>query len=267
MPSPFPGMDPYLESRTLWPDVHNAFIVYLRAVINRQLPPGFSARVEERLVVEEGVRHFKADVSIGQGGPASGGATLAEVPSKFMDWVDDGVPVRQRFIEIQSHDAEDRRVLTVIELLSHSNKSAGRGRDEYLAKQKTLLESEVHLLEIDLLRASEYTLAASQNSLRARFGPFHYAASLHRGGYGQRFQAVAWTVQDRLPTVLVPLDEAHPDIEIDLQLVFERTYDEGGFDRMVDYAKSPEPALADETLAGWVASMSASCMSKARPES
>lgn len=65
MPSPSPGMDPYLESRTLWPDAHNAFIVYLRAVINRQLPLGFSARVEERLVVEEGVQHFKADVSIG----------------------------------------------------------------------------------------------------------------------------------------------------------------------------------------------------------
>lgn len=157
--------------------------------------------------------------------------------------------------------------ITVIELLSHSNKSAGRGREEYLAKQKTLLESEVHLLELDFLRAGEYTLAASQSSLKARFGPFDYAASLHRGGYGRRFQAVAWTVQDRLPTVLVPLDETHADLEIDLQPVFERTYDEGGFERMVDYTASPEPTFPDEALAGWVTSMSASCMSKARPES
>jgi len=148
--------------------------------------------------------------------------------------------------------------ITVVELLSHSNKSAGRGREEYLAKQKTLLESEVHLLELDFLRAGEYTLAASQSSLKARFGPFDYAASLHRGGYGRRFQAVAWTVQDRLPTVLVPLDETHTDLEIDLQPVFER---------MVDYTASPEPTFPDEALAGWVTSMSASCMSKARPES
>jgi Protein of unknown function (DUF4058) len=244
-------MDPYLESRTLWPDFHNAFIVYLRAVINRQLPTGFSARVEERLVVEEGVQHFKADVSVGQSGPASSGNVLAEIPSKFMDWIDDGVPVRQLFIEIHSHDqgTPERHVITVIELLSHSNKSAGRGRDEYLAKQKTLLESEVHLLELDLLRAGEYTLAASQASLRARFGPFDYAASLHRGGYGRRFQAVAWTVLDRLPTLLVPLDETHPDLEIDLQPVFEHTYAECGFDRMVDYTTVPEPSLSAETLA------------------
>ena len=243
MPSPFPGMEPYLESRTLWPDVHNAFIVYLRAVINRQLPPGFSARVEERLVVEEGVQHFKADVSIGQSRPPSGGETLAEVPSKFMDWIEDGVPVRQLFIEIHSHDTPERRVLTIIELLSHSNKSAGRGREEYLAKQKTLLESEVNLLELDLLRAGGHTLAASRSSIQARYGAFHYAASLHRGGYGRRFQAVGWTLQDRLPTVLVPLNETHPDLEIDLQPVFERTYDECGFARMVDYSAPPEPAL------------------------
>nr|WP_184195436.1 DUF4058 family protein [Armatimonas rosea] len=237
MPSPFPGMDPYLERRSLWPDVHNAFLFCLRAEINRKLPQGFSARMEERLVVEEGIRHFEADVAIGHGGPPSEGATLAEIPSKFMDWIEDGVPVRQLFIEIHSHNTPERRVLTVIELLSHSNKSAGRGRDEYLAKQKTLLESEVHLLEIDLLRAGEYTLAASQSGLRARFGAFDYAASLHRGGYGQRFQAVAWTIQERLPTVLVPLDETHPDLEIDLQPVFERTYDECGFERMVDYTQ------------------------------
>lgn len=98
-------------------------------------------------------------------------------------------------------------------------------------------------LELDFLRAGEYTLAASQSGLKARFGPFDYAASLHRGGYGRRFQAVAWTLQDTLPTVLVPLDETHPDLEIDLQPVFERTYDECGFARMVDYSAPPEPAL------------------------
>ena len=65
---------------------------------------------------------------------------------------------------------------------------------------------------------------------------------------------MGWTLQDRLPTVLVPLDETHPDLEIDLQPVFERTYDECGFDRMVDYAKPPEPALPD-TLVTWSASL------------
>lgn len=259
MPSPFPGMDPYLEHPNLWPDVHNAFLYNLRVAINQKLPAGFSVRGEERLVVDEGIRHFLADIAVGISKPLASRADLAESPSKLMDWVDDeGSSNREVFIEIQAHSGSDRHIITVIELLSHANKSAGRGREEYLAKQRTLLDSEVHLLELDLLRAGEYTLAASQSSLRARFGPFHYAASLHRGGYGRRFQVVAWTVQDPLPTVLVPLDDAHPDLEIDLQPVFLRTYDECGFGRMVDYAAPPEPSFSEAALADWVASMSAS---------
>ncbi|WP_395094893.1 DUF4058 family protein [Armatimonas sp.] len=245
MPSPFPGMDPYLENQNLWPAFHNAFIYCLNAAINRQLPAGFASRLEERLVVEEGIRHFVADVSVGQNGPPSGGMAVAESPSKMeMEWaIEESEPFRETFIEIQTRAGSQRRVVAVVELLSHSNKSTGRGRDEYLSKQKTLLESEVHLLEIDLLRAGEHTLAASRSGIQARFGPFDYAVSLHRGGYGSRFQAIGWTLQEVLPTVLVPLDEHHPDLEVDLRPVFERTYDECGFARMVDYSKVPEPVL------------------------
>lgn len=259
MPSLFPGMDPYLEHPRLWPDVHNAFLYNLRVAINRQLPEGFSVRAEERLVVEEGVRHFLADLAIGLGGPPSGRVALAESPTKFMDWVDEeNISTREVFIEIHAHSDSDRRVLTVIELLSHTNKSAGRGREEYLSKQKALLASDIHLLELDLLRAGEHTLAASKGSIEARFGSYHYAASLHRGGYGRRFQAVGWTVQQEFPTVLVPLDETHPDLEIDLQPLFKRTYEECGFARMVNYELPPEPIFTDPNLSTWVASMSAS---------
>ncbi|MCK4452049.1 MAG: DUF4058 family protein [Anaerolineae bacterium] len=30
MPSPFPGMDPYLEYPVRWPDVHHSLITYIR---------------------------------------------------------------------------------------------------------------------------------------------------------------------------------------------------------------------------------------------
>jgi len=260
MPSPFPGMDPYLEHPNLWPAFHNAFIYCLNAAINQKLPQGFASRLEERLVVEEGIRHLVADVSVGRSGPLSGGSPLAESPSKLaMEWaIEESEPFRETFIEIQTRTGSQRRVITVVELLSYANKLLGKGREEYHAKQTALLASEIHLLELDLLREGQHTLAASQSSLRARFGPFHYAASLHRGGYGRRFQGVAWTVKDPLPTVLVPLDEAHPDLEIDLKAVFTRTYEECGFERMVDYAAPPEPSFSEAALAGGAASMSAS---------
>src|SRR3954467_7631143 len=50
MPSPFPGMDPYLEAH--WRDIHATLVPYARAGLNKQLPRDLKARVEERIVLE-----------------------------------------------------------------------------------------------------------------------------------------------------------------------------------------------------------------------
>src|SRR5688500_3173542 len=50
MPSPFPGMDPYLEEH--WRDVHASLVIYIRDAIQDQLPRELRARVEERVVME-----------------------------------------------------------------------------------------------------------------------------------------------------------------------------------------------------------------------
>lgn len=48
MPGPFPGMDPYLESRALWRGVYQGLIFALNQQLNTVLPPGFSASMDER---------------------------------------------------------------------------------------------------------------------------------------------------------------------------------------------------------------------------
>ncbi len=56
MPSPFPGMDPYLEAPDIWPDFHDAFASEIRALLNQTLPAPYYARLEMRPeigVVEE----------------------------------------------------------------------------------------------------------------------------------------------------------------------------------------------------------------------
>lgn len=44
MPSPFPGMDPYLESPDLWPDVHLELIRDIRAALNPHVLPKYNVR-------------------------------------------------------------------------------------------------------------------------------------------------------------------------------------------------------------------------------
>jgi hypothetical protein len=54
------------------------------------------------------------------------------------------------FLEIRDRDSHE--LVTVVELLSPSNKYAGPDREQYLAKARILQRSPVHFVEIDLLR-------------------------------------------------------------------------------------------------------------------
>ena len=53
MPSPFPGMDPYLEEPGLWPDVHHNLITFAARFLTQQLRPKYYARVEERVYISD----------------------------------------------------------------------------------------------------------------------------------------------------------------------------------------------------------------------
>ena len=138
MPSPFPGMDPYLEDPAHWRGVHAVLIVGCYEALNATLPEGFVARIAQAC---------------------------------------------ERFVEIVSlHEPE--RIVTAIKILSPANKTPGDGRDEYRRKQARCLRSETHLLEIDLLRAGRYTVAASEEDVREQVAHWDYLASLHRSGEG-----------------------------------------------------------------------------------
>ncbi len=52
MPSPFPGMDPYIEVPEIWSDFHSAFAAELMAQINRQVQPDYFARLEPYVTYE-----------------------------------------------------------------------------------------------------------------------------------------------------------------------------------------------------------------------
>src|SRR5690606_5129853 len=112
---------------------------------------------------------------------------------------------------------EPDRVVAVIELLNPSNKAAGSaGRASYLARQAEVLGSAAHLIEIDLLRGGEHTVAVSRHQLSRR-GLYDYLVCLGRGPNRYRFEVWARTIRDRLPRIAVPLLGEDLDLVLDLQ--------------------------------------------------
>jgi hypothetical protein len=257
MPSPFPGMDPYLEDPVVWPDLHNRLMTYLADRLNQVLPPRYVARIEKRVYLVQPDRDIFPDVTVkehlGEARPrkrGKAGAAAAVTCDPPWDMAIEPYEVEEAFIEIRPPRERDR-IVTTIELLSPSNKLAGsEGRQAYRLKQRQIMAGPAHLLELDLLREGEHTAAAPPPEHLRRRGPYDYLVSLSRGGRRGRCQAWPFTVRQRLPRVLVPLGEGEDDVVLDLPGVFNRAYDGGAYDRDIDYTVEPVIALR-ETDAEW----------------
>jgi hypothetical protein len=133
-----------------------------------------------------------------------------------------------------------KQVVTAIEVLSPVNKS-GQGRTQYRQKQQEILLSHTHLLEIDLLRGGEHTVAVPISDSKQETN-WDYIVCLHRAGApGVEFWDI--DLRDALPEITIPLTPEHPDLVFPFQAAFERIYDDGPFRREVDYNSEPTPRL------------------------
>jgi Protein of unknown function (DUF4058) len=222
MPSPFPGMDPYLETPEIFPDFHDSFIPYLREALQAHLPAPYFAALGRWVWIEVSVVKVAHD------------------------------EFREPFIEIYTRGEEGKRLVASIEVLSLANKTPGEhGRDLYLRKQKELLASQVHLVEIDFLRGGEHATAVPLEAAREACGPFDDHASVRPFDVVETFHVYPVRLEDRLPPITVPLLPGDPPVTIDLQAVFDRCYDAGPYAREVNYAiDAPIPPL-DPDRAAW----------------
>jgi len=193
MPNPFPGMNPYLEAKSLWRDVHHSFLTYAREMLQPLLRPRYHVRIEERLYVEPIERPIFPDISVIErprpsteqaqaGGVGVAVATAVEVthdePTAILETTG---PIPEGYLEIVDL-ARGGKVVTVIELLSHANKTVGTdARWQYEQKQKQVLAAGVNLVEIDLLRDGAYVLAPPFELVKIAVGrEWHYLVSIHR---------------------------------------------------------------------------------------
>ena len=255
MSSPFPGMDPWLESR--WGSFHTRFLVYLCDTLGQTLPAGLWAEVEEQVWVDEADgerRTLRPDAHVRvaetRAAYAGGGTAVATRPvSEPTEVLREDRPT-QRSVRI-TDAADGGRLVTAIELLSPTNKKRGRGVGAYLAKQMSFLEAGVNLLEIDLLRAgSPVTLAPRDpDGDGVRCG---YHLSLRNFRAGDAIELYAFALADPLPKVALPLRVGDEPVPLDLQEVLEETNRRGRYAERFDYAEGPPGTpLAAEDRA-WV---------------
>ncbi len=248
MPSPFPGMDPYLEHPARWPDVHHSLISTVRRLLAERLRPRYFVTIEERVYISNeddtgrGVIVPDLRVTRAPGGgrlPASASAAVEPIE---LDLIDD--VIHEARLEVL--DREYRHVTAVIEIVSPTNKVWGSaGRDSYVHKRAEVSASPAHFVEVDLLRAGTPLYA------KEMLPPHEYLVHVSRAG-GPRRRHQFWPIElrQRLPVIAVPLRPGDPTVDVDLQLALEMAYAEGGYDLHVDYGADPTPPLAGD-LASW----------------
>jgi hypothetical protein len=249
-------MDPFLERPSIFPDFHDGFIAAMRESLQPQMPDPYYAALGRRAWVEISERFIGPDVSVlrDQRGERSTRGNIAVVDPQVTEPVVIHVPHDERvetFVEIYSGRGPERRLVTVIEVLSPSNKTAGeQGRDLYLRKQAELLQSKTHLLEMDFLRAGLHTTAVPRDRLERQVTGFDYHVCLHRFDNFEDFYVYPIRLIHPLPTVLVPLLPGDGDVRLDLQAVFNRTYEAGPYAREIDYRQDAiEPPVEERDAA------------------
>ena len=207
MPSPFPGMDPFLEHPKLWPDFQH----HLVAGLYQLLLPGLVDRYRARVVGRQYATETPLFTSV-----------LRETHSE-------GV------IEIRART--DGRLVTLVEVVSPANRTTAGGRAAYLAHRAAAARDRAGCVEIDLVTQGKPTLDFNRDGL-----PEHdYTVTVTRGTSPDRYEIYTATAAKRLPKFKLPLAADDRDTVIDLQVACARAYELGNFHERVDYA-GPLPA-------------------------
>ncbi len=254
MGSPFPGMNPYLENPATWPNLHSRLIVAIANLLGPKIRPKYRVVVEEAVYrrdeSDQAVLIGVPDVSVRFSGALSPepeevspeGNIAVATPEPVVVTVPMPDVVRHRYLEIRSLRTSD--VITVIEILSPVNKR-GIGRQKYESKRLEILESQTHLVEIDLLHEGQPmpVLNYGQES--------HYRVLASESSHRPQAQLYPFNLQQPIPLFWVPLKSEDQPIVVDLKPILEEIYELSGYDLDLDYSQDPLPQWPKSELA-WI---------------
>lgn len=211
MPSPFPGMDPYLEDEKLWPAFQHQLVHSLYQILLPGLMDRYRARVTQRHYVNE--------------------------QALFTSVIRD--EHHEQFIEIRQRS--DGKLVTLVDVVSPANKTTPGGRDAYLSKRREGKTCSSNLVEIDLVLQGQPLLDYSREGLPE----WDYAVTVTRSTQPERYEIYTATVEKRLPRFRLPLAADDRDTVVDLQAAFARAFEQGNFAEQIDYQKDPMTRLSE----------------------
>ena len=264
--SPFPGLDPYLEGH--WSGIHQRMITYAADALQSRLPDDLVACVEERVYVEtEDLRPrpivpdaHVAERQFDEGRGQVAVATEIEL-AESLTLVTATVEIIEGFIEIR--DAKGGTVVTVIEVLSPSNKLGGPGRSLYEQKQSEIIHSKTSLVEIDLIRSGQRVFGDPSRGIPEAWKK-DALVCVRKSWRPDESDLHRLPLRRPLPGVPIPLREADAPVVLDLQAIHDQCYRNGRYDRRIDYSVPPEPSLSDDD-AKWAKELLASTGKIGRP--
>ena len=210
MPSPFPGMDPFLEDNKLWPEFQHLFVTCLYQAMLPGLVDRYRARVGQlRYITEQAL-------------------FITVVREEHCE----------EFIEIKQRGAD--RLVTVVDVVAPANRTAAVGRQHYLAQRAASKAGSANLVEIDLVLQGQPTLDHSRDG----HPDWDYAVTVMRSTRPEP-DMYPGNLMKGLPRFHLPLARDDRDLVIELQAVFSRAFDLGDFGAKIDYKLAPAPTLKD----------------------
>jgi hypothetical protein len=249
-------MDPYLEG-DLWQEFHETLAGAIRAQLLPLLSPKYVALLAKRYVLDRPVlsildlppeRIIYPDVHVAAlreraaQAFAPPGIGTGESPVELLSPIPEQVPL----LSVEIRDVAQRRLVTIIEILSPVNKR-GEGLRDYVDRRTELLGTRTHLLEMDLLRQG------TRIPLVGELPPASYYVYLSRTQRRPRTQVWPIQLRDKLPTVPAPLLPPDPDVPLDVQAAVKACFDLVGYERLLDYTPAPPPPPLNDAEAAWVA--------------
>lgn len=243
-------MDPYLES--IWTDVHIRLVPTFGNLLAPLLAPKYITDLSSRIVVERlpdddtDGRVILPDVAVLQ--PEHAAPAIEPMPPGITPpvlYLKTPIELPTRLVTLHIYEAATMKLVTVIELLSPVNKR-GEGRREYLEKRNEVLDSDAHLVEIDLLRGGR------RMPFLGEVPDTPYLAMVSRAYTRPNCEVWPIRLQDPLPVLPVPLLRPDPDVPLDLGAALRTTYEAARYELRIDYTQPPPPPPLSKEEMNWL---------------
>ncbi|MFN6515060.1 MAG: DUF4058 family protein [Nostoc sp. CreGUA01] len=250
MPSPFPGMNPYLEHPSLWAGIHHRLITAIANDLAPKLRPKYIVAIEERVyevngdtALLVGIPDVSVQSSLSLTPPTESNLAVASTTQPVEVMLPLPEILTEAYLEIRAVETEE--VVTIIEVLSPKNKQLGIGRLQYETKRLKILGSATHFVEIDLLRQGNPMLMVGNFLLS------HYRIVVSHSENRPKAKLYAFNLQDKIPEFSVPLRGGESEPIINLNLLLNEIYNQGSYDLRINYSRPPIPTLSEPDMA-WV---------------